>query len=480
MTDFDSSRFIADRYHAEMFEQGLRFLPKAVATFYITQRKLVAAPVIGHSRLSQMLIGSQIDVPRAKFLAEDSVGLGPVADVLSREGGFPGEISLVPEGTIMFAGVPIGFIGGPFSNIQFCEVPFQHAFDFPMTVAARMMDMRRAAGDDSLISVFSLRRDGSTERSMAVSAAAYVGGADSTSDLEAGFMLGIPVVGTMAHFWVQAYAWKQINQEIDPATEKPKHFEQVAFERWLDGNPNGTVLLIDTIDWKMGIVHAIAAALSLPARRQAFRGIRIDSGDLIEAAKYCHALLEANGFKVCGAKQRDGVGIILTGDLDAKAIARIKDALGFPIQGFGIGTKLAAEVDRIAGIIFKLSVIDGLPVMKLSGTPGKETLPGRLQVWRCVDAAGNYVGDIIALDEEPKPTGEDFVDAIPLIGKFDYAPYRGPTLDQLKHSVSEQLGRFKMPLDQYPVKRSPRLTELIQQTIRMIKKDDNDYPLDGL
>jgi hypothetical protein len=31
--------------------------------------------------------------------------------------------------------------------------------------------------------------------------------------------------------------------EIEPRTGKPKHFEQVAFERWLDANPNGTTLL---------------------------------------------------------------------------------------------------------------------------------------------------------------------------------------------------------------------------------------------
>ena len=47
--------------------------------------------------------------------------------------------------------------------------------------------------------------------------------------------------------------------EIEPRTGKPKHFEQVAFERWLDANPNGTTLLLDTIDVYMGAVHAAMA-----------------------------------------------------------------------------------------------------------------------------------------------------------------------------------------------------------------------------
>ena len=48
--------------------------------------------------------------------------------------------------------------------------------------------------------------------------------------------------------------------KIDPRTGKPKHFEQVAFERWLDANPNGTTLLLDTIDVYMGAVHAAMAS----------------------------------------------------------------------------------------------------------------------------------------------------------------------------------------------------------------------------
>jgi len=72
----------------------------------------------------------------------------------------------------------------------------------------------------------------------------------------------IPAVGTEAHYWQQAYLGYLYEPEIEPRTGSPKHFEQVAFERWLDANPNGTTLLLDTIDVYMGAVHAAMAATS--------------------------------------------------------------------------------------------------------------------------------------------------------------------------------------------------------------------------
>ncbi len=63
--------------------------------------------------------------------------------------------------------------------------------------------------------------------------------------------------------------------EIEPRTGRPKHFEQVAFERWLDANPNGTTLLLDTIDVYMGAVHAAMAATSTEARRGAHSRVSV-------------------------------------------------------------------------------------------------------------------------------------------------------------------------------------------------------------
>jgi nicotinate phosphoribosyltransferase len=455
-------RFQKDRYHAVMGNTLVQDpLGSLEAVFYISQRKGIS-PVLGHSTLLASLFNSPIDPPHARFLQEDRAGLGMLAERLTQEGRFMGRIRLVPEGTIIFPGEPFCDVRGPFWNTQHHEVLFQHAFDLPMTVGNRALKIRQAAGKDAYLSVFSLRRDGDSERSLRVSRAAYISGFDDTSDLDAAFELGIPSVGTMAHYWVQSF--------IGNRDEKGKHFEQVAFERWLDANPKGTVLLIDTYDYRKGIIHAIRAALSTLQRKTAFKGIRIDSGNLIEASKYCRQLLDRNGLK--------NVNIILTGDLEEKKIREIRKVLDFPvlIRGYGIGTKLAAETS-VVGVVFKMCAIDDIPTMKSSGTPGKETLPGILQVWRCVDSKGNYVQDIIALNDESRPRSTCW-DAHPLLEPFwgpDVPLYQDKPLEELKEFVKVQLGKFTVPLEEYPVEPSPKLAQLKESVLQSIK-DENDYP----
>src|SRR2546425_11493452 len=196
---------------------------------------------------------------------------------------------------------------------------------------------------------------------------------------------------TEAHDWQQAYIKYLYEPEIETPTGQPKHFEQVAVDRWLDANPNGTTLLLDTIDVYMGAVHATMAATSSEARRKAFKGFRVDSGDLAELGKWCLRFFEANGLP--------GLRPNLTGDLNVERLQKIVEE--FPeAAGFGIGTKLSSEVRNVAGVIFKACVIDGRPTLKASNSLDKTTLPGCMQVFRGIDASGNYVADVTGLEDE--------------------------------------------------------------------------------
>ena len=386
-----------DRYHATMGDAAYKRethlhdqpLSEAQATFYVTQRKLPFAPCLGHERLVRLLADTTIDQSRLRFLAEDRGGLALFAKAL--EGvKYTGVVRAARPGTIMFANEPFADITGPFALTQAQEIKFEHAFDLPMTTASIAFEMRAAAGNRWL-SDFSLRRNGDIERAVEVAKYAFIGGFNDTSNMEAAYRLQIPAVGTAAHYWQQAYIDYIREPEIEPRTRQPKHFEQVAFERWLDANPQGTTLLLDTIDIYLGAVHATMAATSTEARRRAFKGFRVDSGDLAKLGQWCLRFFEANGLH--------GLMPILTGDLDAEQVRRI--VREFPeAAGFGIGTKLAAEVRRIAGVIFKLCLINNRPALKASHAPEKSTLPGRLQVYRGADSAGRYVADCIGLEDE--------------------------------------------------------------------------------
>lgn len=461
-----------DRYHAVMgdasYKESARLrhrkLSEAQATFYVTQRKLAFAPCLGHERLVRLLIDSQLDRPRLRFLEQDRAGLQLFAKAIE-DMHFVGAIRAVRPGTIVFAHQPFADITGSFGLTQAQEIKFEHAFDLPMTTASTAMQFRIAAGDRWL-SDFSLRRNGDIERAVDIATYAFIGGFNDTSNMEAAHRLEIPAVGTEAHYWQQAYIEFMYEPEIEPRTGKPKHFEQVAFERWLDANPNGTTLLLDTIDVYMGAVHAAMAATSTDARRRAFKGFRVDSGDLAELGRWCLRFFEANGLP--------GLRPNLTGDLDVNRVREIVE--DFPeVAGFGIGTKLSSEVPAVAGVIFKQCLIEGQPTLKASNSIDKTTLPGKLQLFRGVNQQGMYVGDVIGLDdEEIEIPGASFVERLLLPFWENGQHYPIPSIVKQKDFVEEQRQRFGDLLD-YPCHLSDRLRQLRDDLTARMRADNSGW-----
>ena len=461
-----------DRYHAAMGDASYKDvtrihdkpLSEIIATFYCTQRKLPFAPVLGHERLVRLLVDSQIDRPRLRFLEQDRGGLQLFAKAIE-DIQFVGRIRAVRPGTIMFPQQPIADITGRFGLTQAQEIKFEHAFDLPMTTASVAMQFRMAAGKRWL-SDFSLRRNGDIERAVDIATYAFIGGFNDTSNMEAAHRLDIPAVGTEAHYWQQAYLEYLYEPEVEPRTGEPKHFEQVAFERWLDANPNGTTLLLDTIDVYMGAVHAVMAATSSEARRKAFKGFRVDSGDLADLGKWCLEFFEANGLH--------GLRPNLTGDLTVEKVKQI--VAEFPeAAGFGIGTKLSSEVRNVAGVIFKACVVDDRPTLKASNSLDKTTLPGYLQVFRGIDRAGNYVADVTGFaDEEIEIPSAVSVERLlePFWENGQHSAI--PSIEKQKGFVADQMTRFA-DLHNYPRTLSERLAKLRDELTEQMRADNSGW-----
>jgi nicotinic acid phosphoribosyltransferase len=165
---------------------------------------------------------------------------------------------------------------------------------------------------------------------------------------------------------------------------------------------------------------------------------------------------------------------VLTGDLDVEVIKRIVEE--FPeVAGFGVGTKLSGEVQRIAGVVFKECVIDGRPTMKASNTPGKSTLPGRLQVFRGVDAGGLYVADVTGLDEEEvEIPGASRVERL-LVPFWEGGRHESiPSIVKQKAFVEEQLRRFP-DIDSYTHTLSDGLSRLRDELTTRMRSDDSGW-----
>jgi nicotinate phosphoribosyltransferase len=124
----------------------------------------------------------------------------------------------------------------------------------------------------------------------------------------------------------------------------------------------------------------------------------LDSGDILSLSRSVREILDAAGLQ--------GTRIFATGDLDEWRIADLV-AAGAPVDAFGVGTALSTSSDApsLSGV-YKLVEIErtggATGIMKFS--PGKETLPGRKQVWRVL-RNGVAVEDVIALADETDPSG---------------------------------------------------------------------------
>jgi nicotinate phosphoribosyltransferase len=175
---------------------------------------------------------------------------------------------------------------------------------------------------------------------------------------------------------------------------------------------------------------------------------------------------EANGLR--------GLRPNLTGDLDVEKVKRI--VATFPeVAGFGIGTKLSSEVPAVAGVIFKQCLMKDRPTLKASNSEDKITLPGKLQLFRGSDARGNYVGDVIGLDDEEVKIPEATRVERLLVPFWENGQHSAiPSIEKQKIFVEEQRRRFG-DLNNYAPKLSDKLRSLRDELVTRMKADNSGW-----
>lgn len=292
-------------------------------------------------------------------------------------------VDAVPEGTVVFPNEPLLRVEGPLAEAQFLETAALNALNYPTLVATKTARIRLAANGDRVME-FGLRRAQGPDGGLSGSRAAYVGGADATSNVLAGRLFGIPVAGTHAHSWVMSF-----------------DDELTAFRAYADIYPDNCLLLVDTYDTlTSGLPNALTVFEELRRRDPGVRAaVRLDSGDLARLSKEAHALFTAAGFE-------DPL-IVASNELDEDLMADLKRQ-GARINAWGVGTHLITSSTWPAlGGVYKLSAVgeEGAwePRIKLSSNPAKMTDPGRKRVVRYRDADGRPLGDVLyRADEEPQ------------------------------------------------------------------------------
>ena len=320
---------------------------------------------------------------------------------------FTGDVHAMPEGSVCFANEPLLRVTAPLPQAQLVETRLINILHFQTLIASKAARMVLAA-PGKVLSDFGLRTAHGAEAGLFSARASYLAGFAGAANVEAGARYGVPIVGTMAHSFVQVH-----------------DDEAQAFEDFARARPDGVILLIDTYDTEAGARKVVALAPKLAADGIAIRGVRIDSGDLAAQARKVRAILDAGGL--------NGVIILVSGGINEDVLQSMLREQA-PIDGYGIGVNLDASIDAPSlDCAYKLQEYAGTPRRKLS--EGKATWPGRKQVWRAYDLQGRMCGDTLSLETD-KYAGETLVKPAMRGGK---RLLPAPTLTQIREHAKREL-----------------------------------------
>ncbi|MDE2028078.1 MAG: nicotinate phosphoribosyltransferase, partial [Candidatus Omnitrophica bacterium] len=349
---------------------------------------------------------------------------------------FSGHIWAMPEGEIFFARQPVLHVEAPIIEAQILETCLLAIMNIEIMVATKAVRLVQAAvsdGKQRSIIDFGARRAHGPQAGVLAARAAYIGGADGTSNVLAGQKFGIPVYGTMAHSWVEAF-----------------DREEEAFGRFHRVFPRDTTLLIDTYD----TLRAADMITGLAIRKQ-IKGVRLDSGNLAALSKRVRKTLDGAGL--------NSVRIMASGNLNEEKILDLVRQKA-PIDAFGVGTELAASPDAPSlDMTYKLVQTKGQEGVRFKAkkSPRKQTLPGQKQVFRITDNKGRISKDVIGLiHESPPPQGRALLHQVVKGGRM-VRPL--PPIEESRRYLQKCLKQFpevegKRPL--IPLCCSPALLKL--------------------
>ncbi len=303
---------------------------------------------------------------------------------------FACDVWAIPEGTPVFPGEPIVKVRGPIIQAQFLETMILLIINHQSLIATKANRIVRAA-EGRTVMEFGSRRAQSAQGAILGARAAYIGGCVGTACTMDGRDYDIPVLGTMAHSWVQLF-----DTELE------------AFRAYAREYPHACTLLVDTYNVvKSGIPNAIKV-FNEEVVPKGFRpkGIRIDSGDITYLSKKAREMLDEAGFSDCQ--------IVASNSLD-EYIIRDMLVQGAKVDSFGVGERLITSSSHpVLDGVYKLCAIerDGelIPKIKISENVTKITTPCAKDVYRIYDnATGKAEADLLVLQGETIDESKPYV-----------------------------------------------------------------------
>jgi len=327
---------------------------------------------------------------------------------------FTGDIYAMPEGTIFFPGEPVIRVTAPLIEANLIGAFLVNVFSSNTIFASKAIRSVIAAKDKVVIGTIS-HRSHSFESSMKCARASFMVGATGGTAMPAfskKYNLDIkePSINLACHAFITSYP-----NEITAMRNITKLFK------------NNIALMVDTYGFEQGLKNAIKVGVELKEKGENLFGIMLDSGDIEELSIKARTNLDAAGL--------EETLIIAAGNMDEYKIDYLikKNA---PINSFVAVTEIANVCDdpKVESVYKLAELCDGNDIKYCAKfSPGKQTYPGKKQVFRVYED-DLFSKDIIGLDTET--LGKALL--IPAIknGKTVYNP---KSLWEIREFVKEQL-----------------------------------------
>lgn len=305
---------------------------------------------------------------------------------------FSGDIYAIPEGTVVFPKEPLLKVIAPIMEAQLVETAILNIINHQSLIATKTSRIVFAANGDGIME-FGLRRAQGPDAGLYGARAAMIGGCVGTSNVLAGQMFDVPVMGTHAHSWIMSFP-----------------DEYTAFRTYAEMYPDNCTLLVDTYDTlKSGVPNAIRVFREFKDSGKPLNkyGIRLDSGDLAYLSKEARKMLDDAGFPEAT--------ICASNDLDEFLLHDLK-MQGAAIDSWGVGTNLITSKDCPSfGGVYKLAAIQNeeeefVPKIKISENTEKITNPGNKTIYRIYEKkSGKIKADLICFADEVIDTEQDLL-----------------------------------------------------------------------
>lgn len=303
---------------------------------------------------------------------------------------FNGSVYAIKEGTPVFPNEPLITIKATIIEAQLIETLLLVTVNHQSLIATKASRIVQEAKGRPVFE-FGARRAQGYDSATYGARAAYIGGVSATATLSAGKMFNIPVVGTMAHSFVQSF-----------------DSEYEAFEAFAKVYSDDCILLVDTYDTlKSGVPNAIKIAKEVLAPMgKKLKGIRLDSGDISYLSKRARMMLDIVGLT--------DVMISASNSLDEYLVRSILDQ-GAKLDSFGIGENLiVSRSSPVFGGVYKLVALekDGeiVPKIKISENTEKITNPGYKKLYRLFEKETNKaIADLMTFHDQIIDPTKDLV-----------------------------------------------------------------------